>query len=77
MLWLIVVGVVVIALAGLSRETWFWVWYRKAFDARGDEKRPTIRGRLYYCWANGRMTKWSYATGVVGAVLTTLGGLLP
>lgn len=75
--WLIVFGLVLVLLAGLSSRSEFWVWYRKAFDARGDEKRNKIRGRLYYYWADGKMGIWSYVVGVVGLIIMALGGLLP
>ena len=75
-LWLILTGVGLVILAGLSRQSWFWVWYRTAFDARGDDKRNTFRGRLYYYWADAKMSKASYLLGVVGGVLGVLGSVL-
>ena len=75
-LWLTLTGVGFVILAGLSKQSWFWVWYRKAFDARGDYKRRTFRGRLYYYWADAKMSRPSYLLGVVGGVLGVLGSVL-
>lgn len=73
---LILIGVALVIVAGLSKQSWFWVWYRNTFNPRGDDKRETLWGRLYYYWANARMSKASYLLGVTGGVIGVLGSVL-
>ena len=73
---LILIGVALVSVAALSKQSWFWVWFRNAFNARGDDKRETPQGRLYYYWANARMSKASFLLGVVGGIIGVLGSVL-
>ncbi len=73
---LILIGVSLVSIAALSKQSWFWVWFRNAFNARGDDKRETLQGRLYYYWADAKMSRPSYLLGVVGGVAGVLGSVL-
>ena len=76
MIELLVLGTVIVLLAGLSTQDWFWTWFRKALNARGDEKRKTLQGRLYYYWADGKMKKSSFILLAAGSIIVLLSRLL-